>query len=76
MQTPEDADGNKMFVMPRRYYSSSALYMYLFNQFGLMGGFERILARMQDTDEKTALPFEMVFYYTEMITKLTPMFHK
>lgn len=76
MQTAEDADGGKNYVMPRKYYSSSALFMSLFNTFGQLGGFDRILARVEDTEEKTSLPFEMVFYYTEMMTKLAPMFHK
>lgn len=49
MQTAEDADGGKNYVMPRKYYSSSALFMSLFNTFGQLGGFDRILARVEDT---------------------------
>ena len=64
-----------LYVMPREYFTTSSLFTGMFNKLGQSGGFNRILERMEDLDEKTTLSFETVFYYTEMISRLTPMFH-
>ena len=61
--------------MPRKYFTTSSLFLGIFNKLGQSGGFDKILERMKDLDEKTALSFENVYYYTEMISRLTPMFH-
>ena len=68
--TPPGAE--RVFVMPRKYYTQSGLYLQLFNRFGREGGFAKILARVRDP----ALPFELLYYFTEMMMRLTPMLHR
>lgn len=65
---------NAAFALPRRRYRSALLVKFL-NKFGEIGGFKKILDKI-NADDNDATTVEIIFYYIDAINASNQMYNR